>query len=132
MSNPRITAKDKMLIWGALRRVFARSELHKSIVDESIVQHSDPERPRVKTWSRCAGCGKPEAKSYMDVDHISPTTPLTITTKDFIQTLTIDQMADILWSERNNLQILCPLCHNSKSQAENAQRRANKKRKNGK
>lgn len=116
-----------MLIWGALRRVFARSELRKEFLESSFVEHTDPERPRVKQWSLCKGCGKPEAKSYMDLDHIEPTTPLTISTKDFIETITIDEMANVLWCERNNLQILCPTCHNAKSKLENAQRRANKK-----
>lgn len=116
-----------MLVWGALRRVFARSDLHREVLQASIVEHSDPSRPRVKTWSRCNKCQKPEAKSYMDVDHINPVTPLTISTKDFIASLTLDEMKDILWCDKNNLQVLCPACHNEKSKLENATRRLYKK-----
>lgn len=63
----------------------------------------------------------------MDVDHKTPVTPLTITTKEFIASLTIDEMKDVLWCVKNNLQVLCPTCHTNKSKSENASRRLYKK-----
>ena len=77
MKNPRITVKEHNLLKGAVRRVFSRSELRKAVLDASVVTgHIDETRKRVKTWCKCKGCGKLDAKSSMAVDHIDPCVPI--------------------------------------------------------
>ena len=107
----------------ALRRSFARSELHKKVLQASIVQYSDPARPRVKTWCRCAGCKQLEAKSYMDVDHLIPWVPLHLTWEDWVLAVGIEATVEALWCDESNLQVLCPKCHDAKSAGEAAQRK---------
>ncbi len=122
-NNPRITKKDLALIKGALRRVFARSELRHAVIRKALVEHSDPLRPRVKSWALCAVCGKPEAKSYIVVDHKQPVIELTASLEEYcLQTL-----ADRIWCIESNLQAICPSCHKLKTKLENAQRRKYKK-----
>jgi 5-methylcytosine-specific restriction endonuclease McrA len=123
--NPRLTKRDYALIKGALRRVFARSELHHKVLNKAIIQHSDPERPRVKTWILCPVCNKPEAKSYCVVDHISPAIKITETLYD----LTLQTLQDRIWCEEDNLQPICKSCHKVKTLAENRERRKNRKNK---
>ena len=118
----RLTSKDKALIMSAIRRVFSRSELRRSIVTAAIVYHSDRSRPRVKNWVKCAICGKPEAISSIQVDHIIPVTPLNKSLTD----LSIHDMVIRTWCDPSNLQVLCKPCHQVKSNAENAERRKNK------
>lgn len=118
MKNPRLTNKDYGLIKAALRSAFARSDLHKQVIEESIVQHSDPKRKRVKTWCKCAICGKPEAKSYMIVDHIQPFVPIHM----FFEDMDLTDAVNRLWCELINLQCVDEVCHNEKSQRENSLR----------
>lgn len=122
--NPRISVKERNLIKGALRRVFSRSDLRREVIEESVVQHSDPSRPRVKTWCKCAACGKPEAKSLVKVDHILPVVPLTTA----LEFMTADELIDRIWCEKENLQVLDPTCHDEKTRLENKERRENKKK----
>lgn len=122
--NPRLTKKDLALIKGALRRAFTRSELHKEVLTASIVQHEDPKRPKVKTWCKCEGCGRPEAKSYMQVDHIVPVVKI----EEVGCNIPIDVLVNRIWCEKELLQILCKTCHTIKTQGENKSRRAYKKR----
>ncbi len=110
--------KDKNLIKGAMRRAFARSELRNSVLEAAIVPHSDPKRPKVKKWVRCAVCSIPEAKSYCAVDHIVPVVPLDTTFQD----MSLDDAAERMWCDRSNLQAICPRCHKVKTKAENALR----------
>jgi 5-methylcytosine-specific restriction endonuclease McrA len=123
VKNPRVTPKDRNAIKGALRRAFSRSELHKAVIEASIVEYSDPKRPRVKKWARCNMCKKPEAKSYMVVDHIDPVIPVGKTFEE----IGADETIDRLWCERNNLQSCCVSCHNLKSQKELKARKEAKK-----
>lgn len=130
MSNPRISKKERGLIKGALRRVFSRSDLRRSILDEAVVEHTDSTRTRVKTWVKCSECGKLDAKSNMDVDHQEPVIPLEST----LEHMTWDELVDRLWCDKKNLAILCESCHSCKTSAENKARRQYKKdkKKNGK
>ena len=118
-SNPRITHKDLGLIKGALRRVFARSELHRQIVEESRIEYSDPERPRVKKWSRCAACKQTVATYQTEVDHIVPLIPL----DKHLEDLTWDELFDRLWCDKSNLQIICLTCHKEKCRLEREERK---------
>lgn len=121
--NPRVTAKDRNAIKGALRRAFSRSQLHKKVLDANVVEHSDPKRPRVKTWVKCNVCRIPEARSYMAVDHIDPLIPTNTT----FEAMSLDTVVDRLWCEENNLQILCETCHDAKSALEREERKKNKR-----
>lgn len=122
--NPRITQQEKGLIKGALRRVFSRSELRRKVVEASVMRgHVDRTRPRVKTWCKCAICGKPEAKTNMQVDHRDPIVPLDKDTTD----LYLDELVNALWCEIKNLDSVCKICHASKTKKENAIRRSLKK-----
>ncbi len=114
MRNPRITKKEMGLLKGAMRRVFSRSELRNSVINASLVEHSDPSRPRVKKWCLCNVCKKPEAKSYCVVDHISPVVPVHTS----FENMTLDEVRDRLWCEIKNLQTCCPLCHDEKTKEE--------------
>jgi len=122
--NKRVTPRERGLLKGAVRRVFSRSELRNKVIQASLVEHSDPARPRVKKWCLCAVCKKPEAKSYMTVDHIDPVIPLSSSFEE----MGLDKTVDRLWCDINNLQAICPLCHDEKTKLE---RKARKKSKNG-
>lgn len=121
--NSKITAKERGLIKGALRRIFSRSDLRRSILEARIVPHSDPKRGRVKTWCQCAKCQKLDAKSNFAVDHIEPLIPL----DSSLENMSWDSLIDRLWCDPSNLQLLCDECHDAKSKAENKQRREFKK-----
>lgn len=124
--NDQLTPKERGLIKGALRRVFARSDLRRQVVDAAkITGHSDLSRPRVKSWVRCAECKKPEAKSYCAVDHMIPLVPL----DSSLDEMTWDELIDRLWCDVKNLQLLCEGCHDSKTKAEGKIRREFKRRK---
>ena len=122
--NPRITKKDINLIKAALRRAFTRSELRNQVIKEAIVIHSDPNRPKVKTWCLCSICWKPEAKSYCIVDHVIPLVPIGVSFED----MSLKDAVDRLWCEKSNLQVLDKVCHNIKSKQEAKLRREYKKR----
>lgn len=117
--NPKLTPKDRGLIKGAIRRAFARSALHQKVIRDAIVQHSDPDRPRVKTWCKCAICGKPEAKSYIVVDHIEPVIPL----NSSFEEMSLDEAVDRTWCDEKNLQVVDSTCHSAKSKLESKERK---------
>lgn len=121
--NERLTAKDRGLIKGALRRAFSRSKLRQEVLEASIVKHTDSTRPKVKNWCLCASCYKAEAKSYVVVDHIDPMIPITTNFED----MTLDTAVDRLWCEKANLQVLCKVCHEVKTAQERKERAKHKK-----
>lgn len=127
--NPRITPKDRNAIKGAIRRAFSRSELHRRILNNSIVRgFLDASRPRVKTWCKCSICGKLDAKSYMDIDHINPVVPVNTSFED----MSLDEFVNNVWCEEKYLQSICHTCHDSKTKLEREQRKKHRKAKNGK
>ena len=126
MNNPRITAKERNLIKGAIRRVFSRSTYRTAIVlMNRVLQYTDPKRPRVKKWSKCPLCDELTPTYLMQVDHIDPIVPIGTTLED----MSWDDVIDRIWCDQNNLQSICKVCHNIKSKEENKQRRLNKKEK---
>lgn len=123
-NNPRITPKEKGLLKGAIRRVFSRSDLRRSIIDASIVKdYTDIKRKRVKTWCRCNECKELIPKSYMEVDHIIPVVPLNKAFAD----MSLDVFVDGVWCEGKLLQAICENCHDVKTKAEGKERRRLKK-----
>lgn len=121
--NNRISKKDKALIKGSMRRIFARSEYHRRIKDSAYVEHSDPTRKRVKSWRRCQVCTKPEAKTNCVLDHLLPVVPI----NSSLEEMSIQEIADAIWCDEENLQVVCSACHFQKTLRENAQRRKYKK-----
>jgi len=122
--NPRITAKERNNIKGALRQAFSRSDLRRSIINKTIDKdYFDRDRIRVKTWSKCTLCERMTPKSYMVVDHINPVVPVTSSFEE----MSLDDFIDALWCEPSNLQACCNDCHAAKSSSENKERAANKR-----
>ena len=120
-----MTAKERNLVKGSIRRVFSRSDLRRKVLELSLVKHEDSSRPRVKNWAKCPLCKEFIPKSYMQVDHISPLIKLTETLDD----LTWDEVVDRIWCHESNLMAICETCHKAKSKAENKERRRLKKEK---
>lgn len=124
MNNPRITAKERGLLKGAIRRVFARSELRRKILDKSVVVgYTDPTRPRVTKWCECNLCYKMEPKYLMQVDHVSPLVPLNSSLED----MSWDEVVDSTWCIDDNLMPICKPCHKIKTKQEAKMRRMFKK-----
>lgn len=121
--NNRISAKERGLLKGAVRRVFSRSDLRRRIIELTIIKHTDASRPRVKKWSMCQSCLKPTPTYLMQVDHHEPIVPTSTTLED----MTWDEVIDRTWCEENNLVPLCKPCHLLKTKQENKLRRELKK-----
>lgn len=129
-NNPRMTRQDISLASSAIRRAFSRSELRRQVLAAGAINHSDPTRPRVKSWVRCNECKQPQAKSSVEVDHNKePVIPLDSSLHAVVSSVGgWDCLIDRVWCHISNLQILCETCHDRKSQAENKIRRRNKKK----
>lgn len=117
--NPRITKKEQGLIKGALRRVFARSELRIQVLKTNTVVHADPDRVRVTRWGWCNECGCIEAAYKLQIDHKDPVIPIDKALDDF----TWDEVVDRIWCDKENLIPLCLECHRRKTKVENKERR---------
>ena len=123
MKNPRITKKEHALLKGAMRRVFSRSELRRRVLDAAEIKHSDPKRPRVTRWVRCAECKLPTPRYLGVVDHIDPVVPVDVAFEDML----LHTVRDRLWCEEHNLQVLDKQCHEVKTKAERKERTAHKR-----
>ena len=123
MKNPRITAKERGLLKGAIRRVFSRSELRKAAIAKNSIDHFNPDRPRVTKWSFCTECGTIDAQYLMDVDHREPVVPIDRSFAD----MSMDEALDRQWCELEKLDVLCSDCHDGKTAIENKERRRIKK-----
>lgn len=119
----RHTKKDLEQIKGAIRTAFRRSDFRQEVLRAAVVSHSDTKRPKVKTWCKCEKCGKPEAKSYMQVDHIKPVVPIHKRAED----MTVQELADGIYCAKSNLQVLCKECHYTKSGSERKLRAEHRK-----
>lgn len=124
MKKP-ISAKERGLVKGALRRVFSRSELRREVMAKAVLKGvTDPARPRVTKWAMCEICRKIEAAYKLQVDHLVPVIPINSSLED----MTWDTIMERLWCEPENLQVVCLSCHKEKSKAENKERRELKKK----
>jgi len=111
----KLTAKERNLLKGAIRRVFSRSELRQKVVNRTLVaDYSDPSRKRVKNWGRCEICLTLTPRSYLAVDHKDPVIPLDRS----LEEMSWDELIDRIWCEESNLQAICPECHDSKTKKE--------------
>lgn len=124
VNNNRITAKERGLLKGAVRRVFSRSELRLAVLRAFAVEHADPKRPRVKKWVWCNSCGEVFPRYLASVDHVSPIVPV----DSALENMSWDDLINAVWCVRVNLQVLCPQDHSQKTKAENKLRREYKKK----
>lgn len=109
--------------------MFSRSDLRRTAIDASRIDYTDPDRPRVKKWSRCPQCEKPIPTYLMEVDHKEPVVPIDTA----LEHMTADELVDRIWCDQKNLLAICKECHKIKSKAEQKARKRNKegKSKNG-
>lgn len=121
--NQRISPKERGLIKGALRRVFSRSDLRRIALSSSIIEHTDPNRIRVKKWSRCTICKEPTPTYLMQIDHVDPIVPINTS----LEQMSWDEVINRIWCEVDKLDPLCKSCHSVKTKLENKARRALKK-----
>lgn len=117
-----MTAKERNLLKGAIRRVFARSELRLEALKKVKINHFDPNRKRVTKWSRCPQCNENTPSYLMVVDHILPIIPVNLS----LEEMSWDEVVDATWCDKNNLQAICKTCHNKKTKEERAARKAHK------
>lgn len=118
-------AKERNLLKGAIRRIFSRSDLRRQCIERAIVPgYYDPKRKAVKFWVKCAACGKMEAKSNMEADHIEPVVPVDSTLEDMTWTEVVERQ----WCDVENLQPVCKPCHRRKTGEENKARNAFRKK----
>lgn len=122
MNNSRMTAKERGLVKGAIRRVFSRSDLRRRVLDTTRIEHTEPSRPRVKKWSKCALCSLPTPTYMIEVDHLNPVVPTSTT----LEEMSWDILIDRIWCDESLLQGICKPCHLEKT------KRERKERKNGK
>jgi 5-methylcytosine-specific restriction endonuclease McrA len=115
MKNQRLSKKEQNFLKGAVRRVFSRSDLRRSVVEASRIEHHDPSRPRVTKWSRCSACLQPTPTYLIEVDHRDPIIPTDRTLDD----MTWDDLVDRVWCDPANLHPVCKPCHREKTKAEN-------------
>lgn len=112
--NKNMTKRELALIQGAIRRTFARSEVYAKSVQRQRINHSDKTRPRVRTWYKCANCGKPGAKGDFQNDHIDTVVPL----DSSFEKLSWDQWIENIWCDVKNLWFICLQCHEEKTKIE--------------
>ncbi len=117
--NPKLTAKDRGLIKGAIRRAFARSDLHKEVKLRNLIEHYDPRHPRCKNWGWCNVCGVVTPQWKLEVDHIDPVVPLD---SSFAE-MSLDLMVERTWCTIEGLQVICDPCHDSKTALEKARKK---------
>lgn len=112
MNNPRISAKDRNAIIGAIRRVFSRSDVRREVLESvKVVMHYDVAHPRVKHWSRCPLCKKTAPRYLFAVDHIDPVVPVN---SSQIQ-MSWDDIVNRIFCDKSNLQPICKKCHRIKT-----------------
>lgn len=123
LNNKNMSVKERNLLKGAVRRVFSRSDVRKMAISLAQVNHTDPNRKRVKKWGVCAECNSIVPLYLMAVDHKTPIIPV----ESALEYMTWDDVIDRAWCDPNNLQALCEVCHTRKTKEENKSRRQFKK-----
>lgn len=106
-----------------MRRIFSRSDLRKQVLESQSIEYTDSKRTRVTKWGWCAECGEFTPKYLLEVDHVSPVIRL----EESLENLTLDELANRIWCEVENLRALDKECHKAKTKIENKERREFKK-----
>jgi 5-methylcytosine-specific restriction endonuclease McrA len=121
MKKKKPKYNQNTVIRGALRRAFARSPLVQEIMQESRREapryKADGSRHK-KNWVQreCQVCGEWVSSSNMAVDHIIPVVSVEEGFQDWNEFITR------LWCDKTNLQRICDICHDKKTQAERIER----------
>lgn len=118
-----ITKKERGLIKGGIRRVFSRSELRRSIIDQSRRNYTDGNRPRVTKWSHCQDCDKFIPTYLMEVDHVVPIVPI----NQSLEQMSWDEIVNRIWCDPKNLRAVCKNCHKIKTKEETKARAYHRK-----
>ena len=110
------------MIISCMKRTFSRGETVKKMRKAAIADG----KTGVRGGKRyvCCKCKKDFAANEIQVDHINPVIPVTKSALD----MSLDAILKRLFVKQDKLQVMCKDCHNVKSKAENAKRRANKKK----
>lgn len=96
----------------ALRQAFRHSSFYKNAIEAARVETAEG------TFYRCAMCNKLAKRSYIQVDHIDPVSPLDGTP------LKREDIITRVWTDK--IQILDRKCHTKKSSEENLLRKTNR------
>jgi len=115
--------KERNLVKGALRLVFSRSDVRREALSRQLIEHSDPNHPRVTKWAWCAECGEIQPAYKMEVDHVSPVIPM----DKELGAMSWEEVINRLWCGVEFLQVVDKECHKRKSKEENKARREYKK-----
>ena len=120
----RIDSETHGRIVSAMKRVFSRSPTANSFLrtyrtEEAWFKQNGERAKKPHVFYPCFKCGGIFKSNDVQIDHIDPVIPLNIPSKHF----SYDSLAERLFCEEQNLQILCKQCHTEKSQIENSIRR---------
>lgn len=113
--TPEVLEDDELnMIAQSIRSAFRNSSIYNKCIDNSRVETD--KGPRY----RCAACGGLNKRGEVEVDHTDPVAPIDGSS------LKKETLIERIWT--NKIQILDHKCHVKKSQLENAERRAHKKK----
>lgn len=120
----RIDSETHGRIVSAMKRVFSRSPtavqfLRKYRKEEVWFKQNGERAKKPHVFYPCFKCGGIFKSTEIQIDHRDPVIPLNIPSKHF----SYDSIAERLFCDEENLQILCRVCHTEKSQIENSIRR---------
>lgn len=114
-------AGRRAFIVSALRQKSRRwKPVYEAQKDACVGKRVNAATGRMALHYKCSACGGEYPSNKIDVDHIEPAVPLSGWDG-------FDGFIERLFCEKKGLAVLCKACHKTKTDAENAQRRANKK-----
>ena len=113
-----IDLRERNKILGAIKRVFSRSPLRKTVLEKAL---SKQRGPRGGKMYKCSACKQIYGSREVQVDHKDPVIPIGTAFKDMSWDLVIEQR---LYCNPKNLQVLCSTCHKEKSRKEAKERAA--------
>jgi hypothetical protein len=103
---------DKIIIKGALRRVMARSPIIRFVLDRAVHPYKKGVRGGKQYICRC--CKEAFPANRVAVDHIEPVVP----TNRSLESMDYNELVSRIFCLANNLQVICDVCHKTKTKAE--------------
>lgn len=113
-----LSPKDKARIISGMKRGFSRSETYKAVLESALAKKTGPKGGKMY---KCKKCRKAYSRHLVQVDHIHPVIPV----GQRAQEMTLDAIAERLYTTPDRLQVLCKSCHAKKTLDENTERKAN-------
>jgi 5-methylcytosine-specific restriction endonuclease McrA len=101
----------------AMKRVFSRSDRRRRILNAAVAKTK--KGPRGGKMYLCKTCRRAFAGKDVQVDHIDPVVPIG---KKGVY-MSFDEIADRIYCDPKNLQVLCKPCHKHKSAIEAGERK---------